>query len=55
MKVKGSSGVLISPDGYALSNYRVVQPAGTAIVSINDGELYDAILVSIDPVGDVSP
>ena len=28
---KGSSGVLISPDGYALSNYHVVQPAGTAM------------------------
>ena len=27
----GGSGVLISPDGYALSNYHVVQPAGTAM------------------------
>ena len=51
----GGSGVLISPDGYALSNYHVVQPAGTAMkCAINDGELYDAILVSIDPVGDVA-
>jgi len=51
----GGSGVLISPDGYALSNYHVVQPAGTAMkCAINDGKLYDAILVSIDPVGDVA-
>ncbi len=51
----GGSGVLISSDGYALSNYHVVQPAGTAMkCAINDGKLYDAILVSIDPVGDVA-
>jgi Cu+-exporting ATPase len=29
----GGSGVLISPDGYALTNFHVVQPAGIAIVS----------------------
>lgn len=51
----GGSGVLISPEGYALSNYHVVQPAGTAMkCAINDGKLYDAVLVSIDPVGDVA-
>ncbi|MEL0097415.1 MAG: trypsin-like peptidase domain-containing protein [Planctomycetaceae bacterium] len=51
----GGSGVLISKDGYALSNYHVVQPAGTAMkCAINDGKLYDAVLVSIDPVGDVA-
>ena len=51
----GGSGVIISPDGYALSNYHVVQPAGTAMkCAINDGKLYDAVLVSIDPVGDVA-
>ena len=51
----GGSGVLISPNGYALSNYHVVQPAGTAMkCAINDGKLYDAVLVSIDPVGDVA-
>lgn len=51
----GGSGVLISPEGYALSNYHVVQPAGTAMkCALNDGKLYDAVLVSIDPVGDVA-
>ena len=27
----GGSGVLISPDGYALTNFHVVQPAGIAM------------------------
>ena len=27
----GGSGVLISPDGYALTNFHVVQPAGVAM------------------------
>jgi serine protease Do len=51
----GGSGVVISPDGYALTNFHVVQPAGNYMkCSMNDGRLYDAIIVGIDPVGDVA-
>ena len=51
----GGSGVVISPDGYALTNYHVVRPAGTTMqCSMPDGRLYDAVLVGIDPVGDVA-
>ena len=51
----GGSGVLISPDGYALSNFHVVKPAGTAMkCALNDGQLYDAVVVGVDPVGDVA-
>jgi serine protease Do len=51
----GGSGVVISPDGYALTNFHVVQPAGSYMkCSMSDGKLYDAVIVGIDPVGDVA-
>lgn len=51
----GGSGVVISADGYALTNFHVVQPAGSYMkCSMADDKLYDAVLVGIDPVGDVA-
>ena len=51
----GGSGVVISADGYALSNYHVVEGVGAFMkCSMNDGVLYDAVIVGIDPVGDVA-
>lgn len=51
----GGSGVLVSADGYALTNFHVVQPAGVAMkCGLSDGKLYDAVLVGLDPTGDVA-
>jgi serine protease Do len=51
----GGSGVVISPDGYALTNFHVTSPAGTYMrCSMSDGNVYDAVLVGIDPVGDLA-
>ncbi len=51
----GGSGVVFSPDGFCLTNYHVVQPCGPmAKVGLNDGKIYDAVIVGIDPVGDVA-
>ena len=51
----GGSGVVISADGYALSNYHVVEGSGPFMrCSMNDGVLYDSVIVGIDPVGDVA-
>lgn len=51
----GGSGVVISPDGYALTNYHVVQGNGPFMkCSMPDGVLYDAVIVGIDPTGDVA-
>ena len=51
----GGSGVLISPEGYALTNYHVVSGAGTFMkCGLNDEVLYDAVIVGIDPTGDVA-
>ncbi|MEX2187592.1 MAG: trypsin-like peptidase domain-containing protein [Pirellulales bacterium] len=50
----GGSGVLISADGYALSNFHVTSAAGDWMkCGLSDGKLYDAVIVGIDPVGDV--
>jgi S1-C subfamily serine protease len=51
----GGSGVLITEDGYALTNYHVVAGSGTVMqCGLSDGVLYDAVLVGIDKVGDVA-
>jgi serine protease Do len=51
----GGSGVVISPDGFALTNFHVTSPAGTYMqCSLADGNLYDAVIVGIDPVGDLA-
>ena len=51
----GGSGVLISPEGYALTNFHVTSPAGSFMrCSLSDGKVYDAVLVGIDPVGDLA-
>ncbi|TWU47812.1 putative serine protease HhoB precursor [Rubripirellula reticaptiva] len=51
----GGSGMLISPDGFALTNFHVTSPAGTFMrCGLSDGNVYDAVIVGIDPVGDLA-
>src|SRR5262249_60484861 len=51
----GGSGVLITADGYALTNFHVVAGLGPAMqCGLADGVLYDAALVGLDKVGDVA-
>jgi S1-C subfamily serine protease len=51
----GGSGVLIAPDGYALTNFHVTSGAGNFMkCGLADGVLYDAVIVGIDPTGDVA-
>lgn len=51
----GGSGVVISPEGYALTNFHVTSPAGSFMrCSMSDGNVYDAVIVGIDPVGDLA-
>lgn len=51
----GGSGVLISKEGFALTNFHVVNGLGPFMkCGLNDGVLYDAVLVGIDPTGDVA-
>ena len=51
----GGSGVLVSADGYAISNYHVTSGSGTFMkCGLSDGRLYDAVIVGIDPTGDIA-
>ncbi|MEX1039257.1 MAG: trypsin-like peptidase domain-containing protein [Pirellulaceae bacterium] len=53
----GGSGVIISPDGYALTNFHVADPAGNFMkcsLPEEGGKVYDAVIVGSDPTGDVA-
>ena len=51
----GGSGVVISSDGFALTNFHVARPCGDWMkCGLPDGQLYDAVIVGADPVGDVA-
>jgi S1-C subfamily serine protease len=51
----GGSGVVISSDGYALTNFHVTAPTGPAMkCGLADGRFVDAVLVGLDPSGDVA-
>ena len=51
----GGSAVVITADGFALSNYHVTSPSGVAMkCSLPDGKIYDAVVVGLDPTGDVA-
>jgi S1-C subfamily serine protease len=51
----GGTGVVISKDGYALTNFHVVMGSGPVMqCGLPDGVLYDAVVVGTDQVGDVA-
>lgn len=53
----GGSGVIVSPDGYAVTNFHVADPAGNFMkcsMPEEGGKVYDAVIVGVDPVGDVA-
>jgi serine protease Do len=51
----GGTGVLINAEGFALTNFHVVQPTGALMqCGLADGVLHDAVLVGWDKVGDVA-
>ncbi len=51
----GGSGVIVSPDGYVVTNFHVSSPFGERMrCGLSDGSMYEAVLVGIDPTGDVA-
>ena len=50
----GGSGVIISTDGYIVTNNHVVDGATKLRVKLNDGRVFDAKIVGKDPTTDVA-
>jgi len=51
----GGSGVVISEDGYVLTNYHVSDPFGNRMrIGLSNGEMHEAVIVGIDPTGDLA-
>lgn len=50
----GGSGVVISEDGYIVTNNHVVDQATKLRVKLNDGRVFDARTVGTDPATDVA-
>jgi Do/DeqQ family serine protease len=54
-KVTGfGSGVIISPDGYIVTNNHVIDGADSIQVTLNDNEIYNATIVGRDPATDIA-
>ena len=50
----GGSGVIISPDGYIVTNNHVVENASKLKVTLNDKRSFDAKVIGTDPTTDVA-
>ncbi|MBI3723455.1 trypsin-like peptidase domain-containing protein [bacterium] len=50
----GGSGVVIDPRGYAVTNFHVAGAEHDLFVGLNDGRLYKARSLGIDPGGDIA-
>ncbi len=48
------SGVIVSPNGYILTNYHVVEAADDIQVSLNDSKTYKARVIGSDPESDLA-
>ena len=53
-RVGTGSGVIVSPDGYVLTNNHVIENATKLEVTTNDNKRYQAILVATDPATDIA-
>lgn len=48
------SGVIISTDGYIVTNHHVIAGADTITVRLNDGDSYEAVLIGSDESSDLA-
>src|SRR5690554_667861 len=52
--VGSGSGVIISPDGYIVTNNHVIANATNLQVTLNDNRTYEAKLIGTDPTTDIA-
>jgi serine protease Do len=54
MKHSLGSGVIVSPDGYILTNYHVIERASRIRVMLSDETIYEARVITGDPINDLA-
>ena len=53
-KIGTGSGVIISPDGYIVTNYHVIENSSEVIVTTNDNKEYEAVIIGFDEIYDIA-
>ena len=53
-RVGTGSGVIISPDGYIITNYHVIENSSEVIVTTNNNKEYEAEIIGFDEVTDIA-
>lgn len=54
VQMSSGSGVIISPDGYIITNNHVVEGADKLSVTLNNNKIYEATVVGRDPSTDIA-
>lgn len=54
MRQGSGSGVIISSDGYIVTNNHVIDDADEVSVTLNDGRTFDAEVIGVDPSTDIA-
>lgn len=54
MRIGMGSGVIVSPDGYIITNNHVIEDAKQLEVKTNDNKVYEAELIGTDPSTDIA-
>ena len=53
-RIGTGSGVIVSPDGYIITNNHVIENATKIEVTTNNNKVYEAKLIGTDPVSDIA-
>ena len=53
-RIGTGSGVIVSPDGYILTNHHVIEDATAIEITTNDNKKYTAELIGSDPTADIA-
>ena len=54
LRIGSGSGVILSEDGYIVTNNHVIEEAEEILITLNSGEEYEAELVGTDPTTDIA-
>ncbi len=54
MELGSGSGVIYSEDGYIITNYHVIEDATSVVVTLNDEQEYEAVIIGADEASDLA-